>query len=314
MPTAEVTATAEACAWCGAALDPADRMPPRLVRCRSCGALTTDPPPTPAELDAAYGDWYRPPAGERRFSLFWDAVLTRSRSLLARRVDEIAPPGPVLDVGAGDGSLLDALRARGREAVGLERSDHREDMLDKAIEEMQGEGEWAAVIFWHSLEHLPHPASAVRAAAGLLADGGILFVALPNAASLQARVFGPRWLHLDLPRHIAHLTSGALIEEVRKAGFAIEDVSYVRGGQIVIGWLDGLVGLFPGHLRLYHSLRRPAASPVPIPLGKRIAAITLGVLLSPVAALMSVIEISLRRGGTVYVEGRRDRSRGDDTR
>ena len=306
MQTAAVKVGAEACAWCGASLETAERLPPRLVRCKRCGALITYPAPSAAELDQAYGDWYRP-TGERRFSFLGDAVLGRSRALLARRVDEVAPPGPVLDVGAGEGSLLDALRARGRKAVGLERAGHRDDMRDQPIEDVDGDRAWAAVIFWHSLEHLPQPASAVDAAARLLADGGVLFVAVPDSASLQARLFGPRWLHLDLPRHTVHLSTGALVTELRASGFAIERISHVRGGQIVIGWLDGLVGALPGDLRLYQALRRPAARSVAIPRGRRLAALAAGVLLLPAAAILSLVEIALRRGGTVYVEARRER-------
>jgi SAM-dependent methyltransferase len=283
--------------------------PGGLARCERCGAFTTYPAPTDEELDRAYGDWYRP-EGEQRFSFLGDAILGRSRALLARRVNKVAPPGPVLDVGAGEGSLLDALRAHGREAVGLERPGHRSDMRDEPIEDVEGEGAWAAVIFWHSLEHLPEPASAMRAAARLLANGGMLFVAVPNTASLQARAFGSRWLHLDLPRHVVHLSTEALVTELRAAGFQIERVSHARGGQIVIGWLDGLVGGLPGNLRLYQALRRPRARSAPMPRRKRLAAIAAGVVLLPVAAFLSLLEIALGRGGTVYVEGRRERSRG----
>ena len=72
------------------------------VLCPECGAATTDPWPSSEDLDRAYGTWYRPTAG-RRFALLGDAFFNRSRALIASRIDEIAPPGPVLDVGAGRG-------------------------------------------------------------------------------------------------------------------------------------------------------------------------------------------------------------------
>jgi SAM-dependent methyltransferase len=306
MPQAPVIEAAESCAWCGASLEDAERLAPRLARCERCGALTTYPRPTAAELDRAYAR-YRP-EGERRFSFLGDAILARSRATLARRVDEVSPPGPVLDVGAGEGWLLDALRARGRQAVGLERAGHRPDLRDEPVEDVEGDGDWAAVIFWHSLEHLPAPGSAVDAAARLLAEGGALFVAVPNAASLQARAFGARWLHLDLPRHVVHLSTDVLLRRLREAGFSIQRVSYARGGQVVIGWLDGLVGSLPGDLSLYQALRRPGARMVSMSPWRRLAALLAGVVLLPVAALLSLIEIALRRGATVYVEGRRERS------
>src|SRR4051812_24649585 len=144
-------------------------------------------------LGGAYGGWYRRASG-RRFGIVGDELLRRTRGSLAARLDAIAPPGPVLDVGAGDGTLIDALAERGRAATGLERAATRADLRPEPIEAI--DGEWAAVVFWHSLEHLPAPGAAIRHAARLLAPRGVVVVAVPDAGSLQARAFGDRWLHL----------------------------------------------------------------------------------------------------------------------
>jgi SAM-dependent methyltransferase len=290
------------CVWCGSPLDGRAQRLAGRTRCGRCGAATTDPWPTDDELELAYGTWYRPDSG-RRFSLIGDALLRRTRGLQARRLDRIAPPGPVLDVGAGDGTLLDALRRRGREGVGLERDARRADIRDESIERV--EGSWAAIVFWHSLEHLPRPGEAIREAARLLPPGGVLVVAVPNSASLQAAAFGDRWLALDLPRHLVHLSLGALVARLEACGFDVERVSQVRGGQIVIGWLDGLVGTLPGGLDLYQSLRRTRARRVTIDRARRVSALAAGVLLLPLAVACAALEIGLRRSGTVYVEARR---------
>ncbi|HEY8502371.1 MAG TPA: class I SAM-dependent methyltransferase, partial [Solirubrobacterales bacterium] len=179
-----------ACAWCGAPLADGERLPGR-IRCTRCGAATTDPWPSAEELERAYAGAYRPAGG--RFSGPGDRLLRRSRARLAGRLDAIAPAGAVLDVGAGEGVLLDALQRAGREASGLEREATRPDVLDRDLSEV--EGEWAAVVFWHSLEHLPAPGAALDHAARHLQPGGLLLVAVPNSDSLQARVFGNRWFH-----------------------------------------------------------------------------------------------------------------------
>jgi len=302
------------CIWCGAELAGGERLGGR-IRCATCGSATTDPWPTEAELEAAYGGWYRPKderweapnEGGKRFSVGGDAILNRTRGLLAARLDEVAPPGPVLDVGAGEGTLIDALRARGREATGLERGSARADFLDVAIEQVSGDGAWAAVVLWHALEHLPRPGAAIAAAARLLAPGGVIAIAVPNNASLQARAFGDEWLHLDLPRHLVHLSDESLRRALAGAGFTVERVSYARGGQIVVGWLDGLVGVLPGGLDLYMALRRPEAREQRLSPWRRALSIAAGVVLLPVAAGCAAVELLLRRGGTVYVEARRER-------
>jgi SAM-dependent methyltransferase len=294
--TADVPAAAAVpgCLWCGA---PATEVSgERRRRCPRCRAETTWPAPSAAELESAYTGWYRPAGG--RFSGPGDRLLRRTRAPLAARLDEIAPPGAVLDVGSGDGALLAALRERGRRAVGVERAGADEG-------EQPAEGPWAAVVFWHSLEHLPDPGERVASLSATLQPDGVVVISMPNLDSLQARAFGDRWLHLDLPRHLVHVPAPALIERLRAGGLRVERVSHLRGGQVVFGWLHGLVGMLPGRPDLYDAIRRPEARSAPLGGGSRLAALAAAALLLPVAATLAAVEAALRRGGTVYVEARR---------
>jgi len=289
------------CLWCATALEAPELRLAGRVRCPSCGSQTTDPMPSEEELGAAYGAWYRPDSG--RFSGVGDRLLRRLRGTAARRLDEIAPPGPILDVGCGDGTLLDALASRGRRAVGLEREAQRDDVIAADISEV--EGEYAAVVFWHSLEHLPAPGQAIDRAQSLLAPNGVVVVAVPNIASLQAEAFGDRWLALDLPRHLLHLSKRALVGGLERRGLRVERVSDVRGGQIVFGWLHGIVGMLPGHPDLYDAIRRPEARTSPMSAGKRLASMAAAAVLLPIAIGAAALEVALGRGGSVYVEARR---------
>jgi SAM-dependent methyltransferase len=290
-----------ACAWCAAPLgDRARRRFGRTV-CAGCGVATTDPWPSESALAVAYGGAYRPAGG--RFSGPGDALLGLTRASLARRVDRIAPPGPVLDVGAGTGGLVAALRRRGRDAVGLEREARGEMIRDTPLAAL--DGRWAGVVFWHSLEHLTDPGSDLDRAIELLAPGGVLVVAVPNAASLQARLFGDRWLALDLPRHLVHIPAAALIDRLGERRLSVERVSAWRGGQVLFGWLHGLVGLGPGAPSLYDAIRRPAARWQAQDARRRAAILAAGLGLAPLAGLGAALEIGLGRGGTVYVEARR---------
>jgi SAM-dependent methyltransferase len=290
------------------AAPPGAGSPPRawhVARCAACRAGTTQPWPTPAELAAAYPEAYRPAGG--RFGGPGDRLLARTRGLLARRIALIAPPGPVLDVGAGDGSLLRALRARGRDVLGLERGDaaaHADvPMRDAAVADLPGD--WAAIVFWHALEHLPAPAAELAAAAERLAPGGVLVIAVPNPDSLQAHVFGADWLALDLPRHLVHLPRDVLLGRLTELGLAVERVSGWRGGQVGFGMLHGLVRCLPGRPDLYDALRRPGARLQEQRRSERRRALAAGVLLAPLAGVAAAAEIAMHRGGTTYVEARR---------
>jgi SAM-dependent methyltransferase len=292
---------AERCAWCGGELGGASAGPRGIAKCGRCGAATTRPWPSEAELDKAYADWYRPETG--RFAGPGDALLRALRGHLARRLDRIAPPGRVLDVGAGEGVLIEALRRCGREVIGLERRSLHPDVLEADIDDV--EGPFAAVVFWHSLEHLRRPREALERAAGLLAPAGVLAVAVPNADSLQARAFGERWFALDLPRHLVHLPARTLERTLRDLGLEVERRSHLRGGQVLFGWLHGLVGAMPGRPDLYDAIRRPPARRRPLSAGRRAGALAAAVALVPVASAATLLEALLRRGGTVYLEARR---------
>ena len=290
-----------ACAWCGGPIVAGDERTAAGAVCPRCASATTEPVPSEAELELAYASWYRPESG--RFSGAGDALLSRTRGLLASRLDQIAPPGSILDVGSGDGTLLAALRAQGREAVGVERAAQNEGVISGDVREI-GRG-FAGVVFWHSLEHLRDAGEVIGHAAGLLEPGGVLVVAMPNSASIQARLFADRWLALDLPRHLVHVPASALHRRLGDLGLRVERTSYARGGQVVFGWLHGLVGSLPGNPDLYDAIRRPQARHEPISRRRRAAALVAAVALAPFAAVAAVVEIALSRGGTTYVEARR---------
>lgn len=289
------------CAWCGHRLDGADDRRNGRVWCSRCSVATTSPWPSDAQLAEAYDTWYRPTTG--RFSGLGDRVLRRTRSALASRLQGILPPGPVLDVGAGDGTLVGAFVSHGREAVGLEPHASGPHIRNTEIEDM--DGCWSAVIFWHSLEHLRRPALALSHATTLLVPGGLLVVAVPNAASLQARLFGDHWLALDLPRHLVHLSPTALLSKIEDLGLRVERVSYLRGGQVVFGWVHGLVGLLPGHPDLYEVIRRPEARRASQSTALRIYALAAAAAAVPLAMAATAIEVATRSGGTIYIEARR---------
>ena len=296
---------ASECAWCGHRFGGDDEHRPGRIRCARCGVATTSPWPSDEQLGDAYAVWYRPAAG--RFSGVGDKVLKRTRSALAGRLHRRLPQGPILDVGAGDGTLVAAFRRHDREAVGVDPYAAESHPNVRGVEFEEMTGAWSAVIFWHSLEHLRQPVRALRHAADLVVPGGVLVVAVPNATSLQARLFGDRWLALDLPRHLVHISPSALLSQVEALGFRVQRVSYLRGGQVLFGWLHGLVGWLPGHPDLYDAIRRTDARQAAHSPAFRLYAIAAAVAALPLALVGTAIEVAARSGGTIYVEARRER-------
>jgi hypothetical protein len=82
-------------------------------------------------------------------------------------------------------------------------------------------------------------------------------------------------------------------------------VSHLRGGQVVFGWLHGLVGTLPGRPDLYDAMRRAPARRSPMSRRRRVMTLAAGVALLLPAAVAAVAEALVRRGGSMYVEARR---------
>jgi 2-polyprenyl-3-methyl-5-hydroxy-6-metoxy-1,4-benzoquinol methylase len=57
---------------------------------------------------------------------------------------------------------------------------------------------------WHVLEHIIDLDEAINKMKEILAEKGLLFVALPNRESKDALYFGKFWAAYDVPRHLWH--------------------------------------------------------------------------------------------------------------
>jgi hypothetical protein len=151
------------------------------------------------------------------------------------------------------------------------------------------------------LEHVDDPATTLAALRGWMAPGGVMLVGTPNLDSWQARVAGPRWFHLDLPRHRTHFTARGLTRLLEAQGFDVVRTVHVLAEHNPYGmWEAGVSRLTSRPNYLYHVLKRSA----PVRAGD-VAAVVLGLVLLPVAVAVELLAGLCRRGGTVAVLARR---------
>jgi SAM-dependent methyltransferase len=99
-----------------------------------------------------------------------------------------------------------------------------------------------AIALWHVLEHVDRPAELLAAAAAALVPGGVLVVATPNLGSLQFRLLGARWPHVDAPRHLALVPLATLEQRMTELGLEREAVTTAdpAGEYDAFGW-QGLI-------------------------------------------------------------------------
>ena len=195
-----------------------------LTRCESCGSAITEGH-SAADVGSLHqgGQYGRPrPAVDR---LLEPLRRLGDRSILGA-LGEIPAGSTVLDFGAGDGRLLALLQARGCEVRGVEpfAQSYPAGLAIECvrIDEAEIPPQSAdVVILWHTLEHLDDPAKALLLAARALRPHGRLVVSVPALDSLQARIGGDRWFHLDVPRHAVHFTRAGISQLVERCGMQI---------------------------------------------------------------------------------------------
>ena len=206
-----------------------------LVKCASCGAVFTNPRVPEREIGKYYPPQYGPYAealANRVIGLV-KRLLGRLYPTHFRRVERVllrSRVRRVLELGPGNGALLQSLQKAGFDVTGID-TDARcvERMRAQGIACHQGTlddtehllGTYDAVIMCHVLEHLYDPSRVLHTVHSHLRDGGVLYLTIPNIASVEARLFGKYWIGLDVPRHITHFDLRSLTRLLAEAGFRI---------------------------------------------------------------------------------------------
>ncbi len=206
-----------------------------LCRCSCCGLLLTNPQPHPEDLDEAYaGSRYLPVRGDVRGGVA--RVYRAVRRLMLRtkrrwiRQSTGRTTGRLLDIGCGTGEFAAAMRQAGWSVQGVEPFEparrwaveqHGLDVLTPAQQSTLDDHACDVITLWHSLEHAHDLEHSVRELDRLLTSDGLVVIAVPNPASVDARSYGADWAAYDVPRHLYHLTPSTMAELARRSGFRI---------------------------------------------------------------------------------------------
>jgi SAM-dependent methyltransferase len=217
-----------ACALCGGPLEAAFTASDRnrglgaerfhYARCTACGTLALSNPPS--DLGRFYpASYYDLP----------DAASLPAETAKVELLERFAEPGRLVEIGPGSGAFAHTAKQAGFDVTGIEMDARTAEHLRttvgvNAINSAEPEQVLRdlppsrAIALWQVIEHVPNPGGVLDAAAANLEPGGALILATPNPQALQFKLMGPRWPHVDAPRHLFLLPLDALTARAQRAG------------------------------------------------------------------------------------------------
>lgn len=144
----------------------------------------------------------------------------------------------ILDVGCGDGALLNHLAGFGfSRLVGIDAFVGRDILYPNGVTVLYGDlnaleeklsanprpmrSRFDLVMFHHSFEHVADPLATLCAAAAHLDEAGRILIRIPVASSYAFDRYKENWVQLDAPRHVNLFTEKSLQLLCRRAGLDI---------------------------------------------------------------------------------------------
>lgn len=187
-----------------------------IYQCRKCGLIFCNPLPLPNNLQDHYG---LPPDDYWEESwLAHDPAHFAGQIKVLMRLLPNAYGSKVLDVGAGTGKTMAALRRAGFQAYGFEPSrpfhkyaveetgiDPERIKPDNMEEVVYGAAYFNFINFRSVLEHLSDPFEAINKSLSWLSPGGIIHIEVPNSRWLVSGL-GNLFYKLTGSKYVANLS------------------------------------------------------------------------------------------------------------
>lgn len=204
----------------------------QLVRDETKDMLLTQP--VPENLEAFYeGDNYISHTDSK--SSVMDSVyqlikLVNIRKKIQLIENQTDKSKKILDIGAGTGDFLYYANKKGFEIYGVEpnakaraRARSKGIDLEKSLSDIS-ETRHQVITLWHVLEHLPDLTKQIENVVGMLAENGIVVVAVPNFRSWDASHYQEYWAGYDVPRHLWHFSRVSIKTLFKEHGLEVRTI------------------------------------------------------------------------------------------
>lgn len=219
-----------------------------VIECASCGLWYLNPRPNVTELETIYPSNYhayniRPPATQD--SLQAKPLTTRVRhSIYSRRFRhplhffENRNSIDLLDIGCGDGWMLDLYQTAGKGRIKTFGVDFNNEICEVArsyghtiycgrFEDLDVKQKFDIINMSHVIEHVSSPFDVAQGVFKLLRPGGIFVIESPNTDTWDSHAYGrSNWGALHIPRHWNLFNPSTIRQLAEASGFELREVRF----------------------------------------------------------------------------------------
>ena len=154
-----------------------------------------------------------------------------------RAIERVAPKGNILDIGCSAGIFLDLAKEAGWKTYGVELNEREASyatakghtIYNKFLNEVTFESPLEAICLWDVFEHLKDGEVYLNDMKALLAKSGVVFLQIPSADSLAAKMLREKCNMYDGIEHVNLYSCKSIEKLAQKCGFEIESCETVIG-------------------------------------------------------------------------------------
>ena len=216
---------------------PSDNNKWQVFHCKDCEHGYINPQPEWSDLEPYYSSSYSPYEPHHGSNVADDKITVQQALETGEfRHLPLLRGKRLLDVGCGGGYFLRISQMLGATVKGIEPSDAgakvaRESGLDvfhgmlaDYVGQKDKDHDFDVITASHVLEHTPDPVATLLNMKKLLADNGLIWIAVPNPSSFFAAKLQKHWHSADLPLHLQHFSMHSLAVAGEKSGLVIKRI------------------------------------------------------------------------------------------